>query len=343
MKPLLLFVLMLCLFCLPAGAEELVLSFVGDCSIGETAAGSGRPGSYTRTLDEKGMDWPFSQVREWLEEDDLTFANLEVVFTRNKRHVNKRFPLRANPAYAQALLYSGIDAVNTANNHCMDFYKEGYLETVQTLDGLPLLHFGTPQIRDHAAHDRLLLKQVKGVAIGAVGVSYPQEKDAPAIIRRIQSLKDQGAQLVIVSLHWGKELHSQPQGWQLRLARQLTEGGADILWGHHPHILQPIHLCGGKPVLYSTGNFTFGAMASADPDTGIFRLRYRLDADGAPSLASIEVLPCRNQGRGDYRPLPLEEEADRLALFKKLLHAKKTEGMEDPPEAFFTSGVWIIP
>ena len=342
LKKTALLALLLCLVCLMAGAEELVLSFVGDCSIGEMASAAGRPGTYTHTVDEKGPDWPFSLVREYLEGDDFTFANLEVVFTQYKKHVNKRIPLRADPKYAQVLLHSGIDAVNTANNHCMDFYEKGYLETIQTLDALPLPRFGTTQMREDAAHDRLLLTSVKDMLIGAVGVSYPQEKDAPAIISRVQKLKDQGARLVIVSLHWGKELTKQPQAWQHRLARRLIDGGADVIWGHHPHILQPIHVYQGKPIFYSTGNFTFGSMSKVDPDTGIFQLKYSLADDGQPRLSQINVIPCRTQGKGDYRPIPLTDEKDIQTLYKKLSHTRQIKGMENPPEAFFTSGVWVI-
>ena len=334
--------LLLCLLCLNAGAEGLLLSFVGDCSIGEMAPSTGRPGTYTHTVDEKGLDWPFSLVREYLEGDDYTFANLEVVFTQYKKHVDKRIPLRADPKYAQVLLHSGIDAVNTSNNHCMDFYEKGYLESMKTLDALPLPHFGTTQMRENATHDRMLLTQVKGITIGAVGVSYPQEKDAKAIISRITSLREQGAQLVIVSLHWGKELTKQPQPWQQRLARKLIDGGADVLWGHHPHILQPIHVYKGKPIFYSTGNFTFGSMSKVDPDSGIFQLKYALDESGAPQLRQIQVIPCRTQGKGDYRPLPLTDAADSHALYKKLSHTKQVKDMESPPEAFFSSGIWDL-
>ena len=334
--------LVLCLMCLSAGAEKLLLSFVGDCSIGEMAPSYNRPGTYTRTVDEKGPEWPFSLVRNILEKDDFTFANLEVVFTESRRHVNKRINLRASPSYAGVLLHSGIDAVNTANNHCMDFYEKGYQESLKTLDALPLPHFGTTQMRENAAHDRLLLQKVKGITIGAVGVSYPQEKDAAAIIRRIDQLKKDGAQLVVISLHWGKELTTQPQGWQHRFARTLIEGGADVIWGHHPHILQPIQVYQGKPIFYSTGNFTFGSMSKVDPDTGIFQLRYQLDAKGNPTLDQIQVIPCRTQGRGDYRPIPLTEEADIKALYKKLSHKKPVKGMDSPPDSFFETGVWPL-
>jgi len=333
---------LLCLFSLNAGAQTLVLSFVGDCSIGEISGIANHPGTYTHTVDEQGFGWPFSLVRDHLEADDFTFANLEVVFTQSRQHVDKRIPLRADPKYAQVLLHSGIDAVNTANNHCMDFFDRGYRDSLAALDSMDFQHFGTPRMRADAAHDRLLLTRAKGVTIGAVGVSYPQEKDAPAIIRRVQALKSQGAQLVIVSLHWGRELHKQPQLWQQSLAMALIDGGADVLWGHHPHILQPVQVYQGKPIFYSTGNFTFGSMSRVDPDTGIFQLHYLLGDKGDPLLSSIRVIPCRTQGKPDYRPYPLREAAEQQALFNKLRCTHPVKEMDNPPESFFTTGIWTL-
>ncbi len=103
----------LCLIVLPACAlgEQLTLSFIGDCSIGEAIQNRGKADTYTTVLDEKGMDWPFSLVREYLDQDDFTFANLEVVFTERTKHTDKVFPLVGQPKYAQVLLNSGVDAV----------------------------------------------------------------------------------------------------------------------------------------------------------------------------------------------------------------------------------------
>ena len=122
--------------CLAGSAmgETLTLSFIGDCSIGELPTSAGKAGSYTATVDENGFGWPFSLVREYLEKDDFTFANNEVNFTERTRHQDKKTNLKAPARYAQVYLHSGVDAVNTANNHAMDFYDAGYTDTVAALD-----------------------------------------------------------------------------------------------------------------------------------------------------------------------------------------------------------------
>lgn len=335
--------LLLCLLLLPslAGAETLTFSFVGDCSIGEALQNKGDENGYTWMLDHNGMDWPFSLVREALEQDDFTFANLEVVFTERTKHQNKKFPLCGAPQYAKALLYSGIDAVNTVNNHCFDFYVEGYRDTIDALDAIGFSHFGSVYpLNKTTGQDRLLIREVKGVKIGAVGFTYPQDDDLPLIGKRIETLREAGCALVIVSLHWGKETHPQPEGWQLKYARNVIDRGADVVWGHHPHVLQPVQFYNGGMILYSTGNFTFGTMDSkVDRDTGIFRAAFDLDENGVPALSQLQVIPCTTTGKGDYRPCELTEAEDRQRVFQKLIYPKEVKGMQTLPQSFAETGI----
>lgn len=316
----------------------LDLSFVGDCSLGGLPANRGKAGTYTAVLTEKGYDWPFSLVRKYLERDDLTFANNEVVFTDATRHVDKRTVLGAPPANAQAYLHSGIDVVNTANNHCLDYYAQGYADTLKTLDDLGLAHFGTLYPGTKREQDRLAIVERKGVKIGAVGFSYPQTADLPHIADRIKKLREAGCDLVVVSLHWGREVTNTPQSWQFTMARRVIEAGADVIWGHHPHILQQVAFYRGKPILFSTGNFTFGAMQEVDRDTGIFQLRYHLTEEG-PQLARFSVIPCRTQGKGDYRPYILTDPKERKAMLQKLIYPHEVTEMRILPPEFAETGV----
>lgn len=318
----------------------LDLSFVGDCSIGGLPASRGMAGTYTAVVDEKGFDWPFSLVREYLEEDDVTFANNEVVFTNSTKYQDKHTVLGAPPEYAKVYLYSGVDIVNTANNHCMDYGAQGYRDTLAALDEIGMPHFGTLYPDSSREQDRLGIIERKGFRIGAVGFSYPQESDLPYIRERINLLREQGCSLVIVSLHWGREVTDTPKGWQFTMARKIIAMGADVIWGHHPHILQQAALCDGKPVLFSTGNFTFGAMKDVDPDTGIFKLRYDLQS-GAPRLVHFAVIPCRTRGKGDYRPYPLTEDAEKRKMLKKLIYPRKVDGFENLPASFADLGLYI--
>ena len=331
-------VLILLLMGSPAFGETLTLSFIGDCSIGESFQSQGKEGCYTHVLDEQGYAWPFSLVYPILAEDDFTFANLEVVFTSRTRHMDKNFPLVANPQYAQTLLYSGIDAVNTANNHAYDFFVEGYLDSLETLDELGMPYFGNFNLGTRQPQDILFVETVKGVTIGALGFSYPQDSDMLRIANRIQTLREQGCDLVIVSLHWGRETKKTPESYQIKYARKIMQAGADVIWGHHPHVLQPVQFYDGKPIFYSTGNFTFGSMSEVDPDTGIFQLEYDLDEENGMTLHAFSVVPCRTQGAGDYRPYLLTDAAERSAMLRKLIYKKEFKGFENLPASFAETG-----
>ena len=313
----------------------LTLSFVGDCSIGGKPDSRGKEGTYTAVVDEKGFDWPFSLVREYLEADDFSFANNEGVFTGGNRTQNKNTVLGALPEYARVYLHSGIDAVNTVNNHCLDYLDAGYADTLQTLDGLGIRYFGSLYPDTKRQREQLGIFDVKGVRLGAAGFSYPQTADLPVIASRIRALRKAGCQLVIISLHWGREELTTPKAWQIDLARGIIDAGADVIWGHHPHILQQVQFYKGKPIFYSTGNFTFGAIKNLDPDTGIFQLRYDVRT---LSLLNFTVIPCRTQGRGDFRPYVLTDEAEKRAMLKKLIYPRAVPGMQNLPSAFAETG-----
>ncbi len=317
--------------------DTLILSFVGDCSIGDSFSTRNYDKGYAKTVEKNGFDWPFSLVRPYLDADDVTVANLEVVFTTGKKQANKGMNLVADPKYAQVFLHSGVDVVNTANNHSFDFLAAGYQESMKTLDNAGISHFGTISPGTVSMTDTILAYDVKGIKMGFVGFTYPQDSDIKRIEKRIQSLRDQGCNLVIASLHWGRELRTAPSSWQYSYAKKILDLGADVIYGHHPHILQPVQFYKGKPIFYSLGNFTFGTMGRADPDTGIFQLRYSLTKEG-PELINFAVIPCRTQGTGDYRPYEIKEETERQAMLKKLVFRKETRGMQNLPESFIQTG-----
>jgi poly-gamma-glutamate synthesis protein (capsule biosynthesis protein) len=276
-------------------------------------------------------------VHTYLDADDVSVANLEVVFTTSKKQADKRINLIADPKYAKVLLHSGVDVLNTANNHCFDFLASGYQESMKTLDDAGIPYFGTINPGSKQMVDKILTYDIKGIKIGFVGFTYPQASDMERISNRIRSLREQGCSLVIASLHWGRELQTIPGNGQYAYAAKILDAGADVVYGHHPHILQPVHFYKGKPIFYSLGNFTFGTMGRADPDTGIFQLHYSLTKEG-PVLKNFTVIPCRTQGSGDYRPYALQEDAQKQAMLKKLIFRKVSRGMQNLPKSFIQSG-----
>lgn len=320
------------------GTDSITLSFLGDCSLGDTIQYRYYETSYHTTIREKGADWPFSLVEDVLRADDLTVANLEVVLTTHTTtRQKKEHNLIGDPAHTEVILESGIDVVNTANNHAWDFRAVGYHDALSHLDAAGIPHFGTLYSGTADGSDVTPIIDVKGVKVGFMGFSYPQEYDKKRISTRIAKLREQGAQLVVVSLHWGTEEKTQPTSGQTSYARFCIDSGADVVYGHHAHILQSVQFYKGKPIFYSTGNFTFGTMSPVDPDTGIFQLTYDV-VEGEPQLRRFSVVPCRTQGSGDYRPYILTDEDECRVMRKKLVHKAKVKNMTTVSSFFIENG-----
>lgn len=320
----------------PREENTVVISLLGDVSIGDSSQFIGETPSYHRTVDEKGYAWPFSTVAAFLKEDDLTVANLEAVLTNRQAHEEKMYCLRAEPDHANILLEGGVDAVNTVNNHCGDFFDSGYLDTLSVLDKNGIGHFGT----FGSLSDLDYVTEIDGIRFGFTGFSYPAiEDNIRTISRHITRLKEeQGCDVVIVSLHWGRETHTVPEPWQKDYAKELINAGADVVWGHHPHVLQPVEFYKGKPILYSTGNFTFGTISELDPATGIFRLSYQKTGDGV-FLKVFQVIACETTRSGDYRPRVLLNDSEKQAVYAKLCMKSVTRGCQEMPESFRKTGI----
>ncbi len=321
-----------------ARGESITLSFLGDCSLGDSIQYRDYESSYHAVLKEKGYAWPFSLVKDVLAADDLTIANLEVVLTTHtKVRQQKLMNLIGDPAHVNALTEGSIEVVGTANNHAWDFNSTGYHEMLGHLDAAGITHFGTLYPTSDDGSDVYPIVEVKGVKLGFIGFSYPQDYDRKRITNRINELREQGAQIVIVSLHWGTEEQAQPHSGQQSLAKYCVDAGADVVYGHHPHVLQTVQFYKGKPIFYSTGNFTFGAMSDVDPDTGIFQLTYDV-VDGSPVLWRFSVVPCRTQEGDDYRPYILTDEEEIAAMRKKLVHRKNGKNLTTVTEFFLQNG-----
>ena len=322
----------------PNSEGEVLLSFLGDCSIGDSAQFITYADSYHSTIDEKGHAWPFSLVKDYLAADDLTIANLEAVLTTKLAHTDKNYNLKAAPDHVNILLEGSVEMVNTVNNHCMDFHRAGYVDMLSHLDNAGVGHFGSVYTNQKDGFDNLAVKEIDGIRIGFMGFSYPQESDKKKIANRVKILKEeQGCDLVIVSLHWG-ENESQPGAGQVAFAKAAIDAGADVIWGHHPHVIQPIHFYKGKPIMYSTGSFTFGTSFGTDPATGIFQLAFE-KVNGEVFLTRLQVIPCKTQDGPDYRPCVLTDETERRAVFKKLRMRSNYAKCENLPESFLESGV----
>ena len=320
-----------------------VVSFLGDCSIGDAYTAVKKGNSYHSVVDKNGYAWPFSEVQEYIGTDDMTVGNLEVVFTDRDERKPIVYPLRADADHVNILLEGSIDVVNTANNHCYDYYRNGYTDTLATLDEAGVGHFGSVNYSKENGFDDVLIRDVNGIRFGFFGFSYPNDRDLKHAKELIDKLREEEhCDYIIASLHWGRETYTMPSKGNVDYARRLLDLGADMLYGHHPHVLQPVAVYGSKPILFSTGNCTFGTLSGGmDQHAAIFRLTFEKTEKGTV-VRKLEAIPCKYYKKGDYRIVPETDPAKIAKTYKILSPGKKLQGCDNPPASFLDTGVILF-
>lgn len=288
---------------------SLTLSLVGDCTLGtdETFDYSTSLNAY---YEGQGADYFFQNVRSIFESDDLTIANFEGTLTTLDTREDKLFAFKADPEYTQILSGSSVEAVNMANNHSHDYGDQSYTDTLSALDAAGIVHFG---------YDETAVMEVKGVKVGLVGIYELNDhmERAQQLKDNIAKVKNEGAQLVIAVFHWGNEKETVPDENQRQLGHMAIDEGADLVVGHHPHVLQGIEVYNGKNIVYSLGNFCFGGNAyPSDMDTIIFQQTFTVTTEGVQEDNVTNIIPCSISSASDYnnyQPTPAEgEEASRI-------------------------------
>lgn len=320
-----------------------LVSFLGDCSIGDAVSAAGKAGSYQTVVDREGYAWPFSLVQKYIGTDDMTVGNLEIVITTRTRHKNIVYPLRADPDHVNILTEGSIEVLNTANNHCYDFYRDGYVDTLQALDDAGIDRFGCVNYTRKNGFDDVLVKDVNGIRFGMIGFTYPTDADVKHAEQLIKKLREEDhCDYVIVSLHWGRETYTVPGQGNAKYAKKMLDAGADMIYGHHPHVLQPIAFHNNKPILFSTGNCTFGTLSNnMDQHAGIFQITFEKTENGAVPRR-LEVIPCKYYKSGDYRIEEETDEAEREKTFKILSPGRNLANCVNPPDSFLKTGVILF-
>ena len=288
---------------------SLTVSVVGDCTLGtdEILDYDTRLNAY---YENYGADYFFSNVKSIFSADDLTIANFEGTLTDSEDREDKEYAFKAPAEYAGILTSGSVEAVNTANNHSHDYGNQGYEDTISALDSAGILNFG---------YDKTLVTEVKGIKVGLVGIyelkDHLERKEQ--LKQNIAKVKAEGAQITIVIFHWGNEKEEVPDSNQTTLAHLAIDEGADLVCGHHPHVLQGIEEYKGKNIVYSLGNFCFGGYQyPSDMDTMIFQQTFTVDQNGVKADNVTNIIPCSVSSDSDYnnyQPTPAEgDEAARI-------------------------------
>ena len=282
-------------------------------------------GPMEELMQRKGRDYPFAKMQPTLRGADIVFGNCECCIATCGSPILKQFNFRACPEGALALRESGFTIVNLANNHAWDYGREALLETVRRLRAAGVQTVGAGP--NAAAAHRLCIIHKKGLRVGFLAYLgllpplIPESPRAPCLsmaaedtIRREVKAALPQVDVLIVSLHAGQEGDPLPTAHQRMFAHAAIDAGADLVLGHHPHVVQPLETYKGKPICYSLGNFVFsttgrgtGAMLDAvlSPHNVQAKL-IRLRLHGAQPQLPGKSPPRRARWYNHpYSPLPL--------------------------------------
>lgn len=291
----------------------------------------------------------FRYVEQYLKASDLVIGNLETTFGGEDRGYSS-YPMFNTPdELATALKQAGLHVLSTANNHTFDTGKKGILRTLEVLKGNQLIPVGTRSEEDEKGY---YITEINGIQVGVSGFTYETPrwgeyktlnalkipKDVEALIdtfsyeylqedlvkikERIDLMKQEGAEVIVVNIHWGNEYQRRPNDYQKHIADALADYGVDIIFGSHPHVLQPIEMIQSsyreEPtlVVYSLGNFLsnqrYEILSNRYTEDGLI-VNVRLEKDlinNKVRIKEISYMPTwihrfHRQGKIEYEILPL--------------------------------------
>ncbi|MDY0004220.1 MAG: CapA family protein [Polyangia bacterium] len=262
---------------------------------------------------------------------DLAVANMETVLAdQDPKYAQERLNLWAPVASGQIFRPAGIGLLTTANNHAFDARDRGVLETLGHLRRTGVEVMGTGATLAEARRPYTFLKGPSCVAFvpgttkcnlpvrGKAHLAFYPEKREGELIALVKETKERCA-FVIVVIHWGVEMKHFPHPSMKRLAHELVDAGADLVVGHHPHVLQGVEYRGKGAIVYSLGNFVFSNPNEATRRTGA--LVVELSGGAKPSLVRLSMIPAYIH-RNDYivRPAAPSRAADiqrRMASYSQ--------------------------
>lgn len=247
-------------------------------------------GSVKRAIQRLGADFPFRNVKKEVSKADLAIVNLETSVTQASRKDDVQlFNFKSDPSSLNGINHAGFDLVSMANNHVLDYKEKGLFDTFNNLKRHHLNYVGAGRNEREAYSASTFVRRGKVIKIAAFARFLPSENwfahgNHPGVAEAYQpqrvlnaiAREREGADYLIVFMHWGIEKNNRPEDWQRDLARKMLDAGADAIVGSHPHVLQGFEFYKGKPIAYSIGNFLFpDYVSNRKADTGLLHLKLR--------------------------------------------------------------------
>ena len=287
--------------------RTFTVTVAGDTTLGSTDTLRKRDDCFEKVAEEKGYEWFFFGLVPLFGADDMTLVNFEGTLTEETVKKEKKFNFKAPAEYTQILTSGSVEAVNVANNHTLDYGTKGREDTIANLEAAGIIVSGNGQLG---------IFEKNGVRVGMTGYCFPYTNGKKDISKDVRTLREQGCQIVIASFHWGSEYKADFTAEQRSIGRAALKAGADIVVGHHPHVVQGIEKVEERYILYSLGNLVFGGNVDPDDrDAYAARLTFTVYEDHADApVLTLVPLRLTSLSKGtDYRPILAEgEEADRI-------------------------------
>lgn len=309
--------------------NKFTASFVGDMMFGRNVED---------VIDQRGADFLFEKVQPIFNQSDYVSGNFEnpILLQDEKEYekVDKNIHLYAPKESVQAIKNAGFSVINLANNHMMDYGAVALEETIDTFNKAKLPNVGAGSDVEEATN--IEYSNINGIKVATVGFTDALVKDFSAhkftpgvaratpenIVPTLQNA-EKNADLVIVNVHWGIEYNKKPSKRQEKMAHAISEAGADVIVGHHPHVLSDIELYEKNEsdektvIFYSLGNFIFDQGWTRTKDSAI--AQYHISQEGKKS---IEVIPLRIK---ESQPYVTRNPYYRNKIFKQLTGSLKRD------------------
>jgi poly-gamma-glutamate synthesis protein (capsule biosynthesis protein) len=276
-----------------AGRDWLVIQGVGDVNL---------DGDVIPALRREGYAHAWSGLGGLFLADDVTVVNLECSPSPDGPPEPKEFVFGCDPEAFPAMLDAGVDVVNLGNNHSQDYGKPAMLAGRGVLEDMGLHPVGAGS--DDVAAGAPALFDVKGwkVAVLGFGGVFPHPgwfatperagmRDGDTIETMVEAVRAAAevADVVVVTVHWGVELDTQPRQDDRERAEAMIASGADVIFGHHPHRLQPLEVVMGRPVAWSLGNFVWPSLSPAGSTTAVARVVFSPDGEVSACLVPAYI------------------------------------------------------
>ena len=277
--------------------REFTLSTAGDCTL---ASDIKQPSgvNFFSMYQKKNAAYFLKKVKPVFAKDDLTLVNFEGTLSNGGTRADKKWAFRGKPEYVDILTKGSVEAVSFSNNHTRDYGKKSYSDTKKILKKAGIAY---------STETTAVLKEVNGIKVGLASISSIELSSPEAKLKKaLTALKKKKPEIIIVSLHSGIEYTQEIQPVQKKLSRLAIDMGADLVVGHHPHVIQGIDQYKGKYILYSLGNFCFGGNTNPpDKDAFIFKQTFQIKK-GKLTIINPTVIPVRISGEkniNNYQPV----------------------------------------